>query len=284
MIRVDGGEMMVGATPEQIDDAESNELPAHKVTVSTFYIGQFPVTQNVWELIMGYNKSFFRYREEKSNVKNSSDSRAAKGATAGACIGTTVPLSGIGMMIGGMAADIMKWWNPHTLGNQKNAGRVHGDDFGHYPVENLSHDEALEFVHRLSKMTNIRFALPTENEWEYAARGGQKSQGFKYAGSNDIDEVACYRDNADSITHPVGEKKPNELGLYDMSGNVWEWTETPAHSYASNIEPGGTIFIRRGGSWWHEAKNCRVSRRYASDKSKKTSGLGLRVVIRENVE
>ena len=69
-----------------------------------------------------------------------------------------------------------------------------------------------------------------------------------------------------------------------MSGNVWEWTETPAHSYASDVEPGGAIFIRRGGSWWHETKNCRVSRRYASDHSKKTSGLGLRVVIRENIE
>ena len=69
----------------------------------------------------------------------------------------------------------------------------------------------------------------------------------------------------------------------DMSGNVWEWTATPVHSYASDEKPGGTVFLRRGGSWWHEAKNCRVSRRYASDHSKKTSGLGLRVVIRESV-
>ena len=133
-------------------------------------------------------------------------------------------------------------------------------------------------------MTTLSFSLPTEDEWEYAARGGQNSQGLKFAGSNDIDDVAWYRDNAEGSTHPVGEKKPNELGLYDMSGNVWEWTETPAHSYASNAEPGGTIFIRRGGSWWHEAKNCRVSRRYASDHSKKTSGLGLRVVVRDNVK
>lgn len=93
---------------------------------------------------------------------------------------------------------------------------------------------------------------------------------------------------SDNSTHPVGEKKPNELGLFDMSGNVWEWTETPAHSYAIQIERTSlldeiTTFIRRGGSWWHEAKNCRVSRRYASDHTKKTNGLGLRVVIRENV-
>lgn len=221
MIRVEGGEMMIGATEEQAEDAESNEHPAHLVTLPTFYIGQFPVTQIIWDAVMGYNKSHFAKKER--NLSN-------------------------------------------------------------YPAERLTHDEALEFVRRLSQMTNIKFALPTEEEWEYAARGGQKSQGFKYAGSNDIEEVAWYRDNAGGSTHHVGKKKPNELGLYDMSGNVWEWTETPACSYASDVALGGTVFIRRGGSWWHEDKNCRVSRRYASDHSKKTSGLGLRLVIRENIE
>ena len=85
------------------------------------------------------------------------------------------------------------------------------------------------------------------------------------------------------MTHPVGEKKPNELGLYDMCGNVWEWTETPAHSYGLKIEVGGDVYIRRGGSWWHEARNCRVSRRNPTSRMKKTSGLGLRVVIRTNI-
>ena len=270
MIRVEGGEMMLGATPEQIDDAESNEHPSHKVNMGTFYVGQFPVTQNIWELVMGYNKSFAKDKEEflKQNLPS---------------IGTVFPMSNIGVAASAVVG-LMKGLNPHAWINQKNRGRVHGDDFGHYPVENISHYDAMEFVRRLSKMTNIKFNLPTEEEWEYAARGGQKIKGFKYSGSNDLNEVAWYRGNSNGTTHPVGEKQPNELGLYDMSGNVWEWTETPAHSYASDIEPGGTIFIRRGGSWWHEAKNCRVSRRYASDQSKKTSGLGLRVVIRENVE
>ena len=157
-------------------------------------------------------------------------------------------------------------------------------DKGHYPAENLSLDEAREFVRRLSRMTNIEFDLPTEEEWEYAARGGQKSKHFCYAGSNNLDEVAWHRNNSERKTHPVGEKRPNELGLYDMCGNVWEWTRTPAHSYSANIEPEGSVFIRRGGSWWHEDKNCRVSRRYASDRSKKTSGLGLRIVIRKNIK
>lgn len=182
----------------------------------------------------------------------------------------------VGGPIGAIAGGTLGWF-----ANKRDKAFQNNDDAaGHYPVENLSHDEAIEFVRRISKMTNIKFSLPSEEEWEYAARGGQKSKGFKYAGSNNIAEVAWYRGNAGDTTHPVGEKAPNELGLYDMSGNVWEWTETPAHSYASDVAPGGTIFIRRGGSWWHEAKNCRVSRRYASDHLKKTSGLGLRVVIR----
>ena len=281
MIRVDGGEMMVGATHEQINDAESNELPAHKVTVPTFYIGQFPVTQNLWELVMGYNKSFFRNKVESSTkILPQVTPNLGK---AGAIIGGHLALGPMGALFG---LALGKPANDKTTANvkQKVNDLKFCYDKGNYPVENISHDEALEFVRRLSKMTNIKFALPTEEEWEYAARGGQKSQGFKYSGSNDINEVAWYRDNAEGATHPVGEKEPNEIDLYDMSGNVWEWTETPAHSYASSVEPEGTIFIRRGGSWWHEAKNCRVSRRYASDHSKKTSGLGLRVVIRESIE
>lgn len=290
MIRVEGGEMMIGATDEQIEDAESNEHPAHPVSLPTYYIGQFPVTQNIWELVMGYNKSYYSSKEFLAFNKHP-----------GLTVGTVIPVSPIvKMMAWGLSA--LRSNKHRELSDSSNALRVWGakyenkkhqniqsvadsvTDKGHYPAENLNHDEALEFVRRLSKMTNIKFALPTEDEWEYAARGGQKSGGFKYAGGNDIEKVAWYKENANGETHPVGEKNPNELGLFDMSGNVWEWTETPAHSYASDIEPSGTIFIRRGGSWWHEAKNCRVSRRYASDHSKKTSGLGLRIVIRDNVE
>ncbi|MBQ3732465.1 MAG: SUMF1/EgtB/PvdO family nonheme iron enzyme [Bacteroidales bacterium] len=221
MIRVEGGQLGIGATQEQEMYAESNEYPSYVVTLPAYYMAKYPITQDIWEYVMGYNKSYFRQKGDPT--------------------------------------------------------------FGHYPAEHLTHDEAMEFVRRLSKVTNIQFSLPTEEEWEYAARGGQKSQGFKYAGSNDIDEVAWYKGNAYHTTHPVGEKKPNELGFYDMSGNVWEWTKTPALSYGSDAIPGGNVYIRRGGSWFHEAQNCRVSMRYPSDHSKKTSGLGLRVVIRENV-
>ena len=272
MIRIEGGEVTIGATDEQIDDAENNEMPAHSVTLSTFYIGQFPVTQNIWELVMGYNKS--NNKEKRKPIGNSlipKVSSAAMGTAIKSVLGT--PISGIPGLAGA-------WWTAIKDGSSQKKD----DAEGHYPVENISYDEAVDFVRRLSNMTKIKFALPTEEEWEYAARGGQKCQGYKYSGSNDIDEVAWYKDNAGGTTHPVGEKKPNELGIYDMSGNVWEWTETNAHSYVSDAESDDTIFIRRGGSWWHEAKNCRVSRRYASEHTKKTSGLGLRVVIRENVK
>lgn len=266
MLRVDGGTLEIGATKEQGTDVENNEYPAHIISLQTFYMGRFPITQNIWETVMGYNKSHFKYKEE-TIIEN------AKLINILAGVGVGSVFSPIGALVGGISS---------SRGRFSRLAVVR--DKGHYPAENLTYDEAHEFVRRLSKMTNIRFDLPTEEEWEYAARGGQKSKHCRYAGSNNIDDIAWYRNNSERSTHPVGEKQPNELGLYDMCGNVWEWTKTPAHSYATNIEPKGNIFIRRGGSWWHEDKNCRVSRRYATDRSKKTSGLGLRVVIRENIE
>lgn len=259
MIRVEGGSLIVGATKEQLEEADNNEYPEHSITLPTYYIAQFPVTQNLWEAVMGYNKSKFRDKEVTKQINYS-------GAGTGAVVGS---------FFGPMGAAAGAFLGNKYLQSQS------ADIKGHYPAENLSHDEALEFVRRLSNMTNLHFSLPTEEEWEYAARGGQMSKCYKYAGGNDIDSVAWNKNNSDRHTHPVGEKQPNELGIYDMSGNVWEWTETPAHSYADNDDVhNGEIYIRRGGSWWHEPTNCRVSKRYASDKSKKTSGLGLRVVIR----
>ena len=270
MIRVEGGSMVIGATEEQQCAAEKNEFPAHNITLSTFYMGKFPVTQNLWEFVMGYNKSYFKNKEDTiTDVKNLKLEKILTGAMVGSVFGP------LGTIAGGIRG--AKGWFFNENINIK-------DNKGHYPVENVTYDEAQEFVRRLSKMTNIKFSLPTEEEWEYAARGGQQTKNYQYAGSNDINDVAWYKYNSEHSTQPVGSKKPNELGLYDMCGNVWEWTETPAHSYSIAIEAQGDIFIRRGGSWWHETKNCRVSRRYASHRSKKTSGLGLRVIIRENIE
>lgn len=268
MCRVDGGSLQIGATSEQESDAEANEFPAHNINLSTFYIGKFPVTQKVWEAVMGYNKSYFKYKEDEVSDEP--------------IIGKIGEAIG-GLVLGGMCGLLGLSSAMMPLNKDDKTGKVIYER-GHYPVENITFDEAQEFVRRLSIMTNLEFDLPSEEEWEYAARGGQKGRKCRYAGSENIGDVAWYRNNSERSTHPVGLKQPNELGIYDMCGNVWEWTKTPAHSYAVPVKPDGNVFIRRGGSWWHEQNNCRVSRRYASDRSKKTSGLGLRIVIRKNIE
>ena len=145
------------------------------------------------------------------------------------------------------------------------------------PVETVSWDECQQFIATLNQLTGMNFRMPTEAEWEYAARGGNRSEGYKYAGSNDINETAWWDDNAgdgvgesspDYGTHPVALKKANELGLYDMSGNVWEWCQDwyGPYSQEAQINPTGpetgTEHLYRGGSWINYARNCRVSCRF----------------------
>jgi formylglycine-generating enzyme required for sulfatase activity len=127
--------------------------------------------------------------------------------------------------------------------------------------------------------------LPTEAEWEYAARGGKKSAKTKYAGGNDANDVAWFAGNSDSHVHPVAKKKPNELGLFDMSGNVWEWC---ADWYASNAyaveapnDPSGTIRVLRGGSWNDEGQNCRASYRFNNAPDGAYGNLGFRLVMKK---
>ena len=122
------------------------------------------------------------------------------------------------------------------------------------PVEWVSWDDCQAFIEKLNELTGRHFRIPTDAEWEFAARGGHKTHGYTYAGSEDIDEVAWSQDNSDDITHPVGQKKPNELGLYDMSGNVCEFC---LNSYRYYWYDGTSyiIGIFRGGSYY---KNCTV--------------------------
>lgn len=150
-----------------------------------------------------------------------------------------------------------------VMGN--NPSNWKGDDL---PVENVRWNAIQEFLRKLNAKTGKRFRLPTEAEWEYAARGGNKSRGYKYSGGNDIGSVAWYSDNSGKRTHPVGRKSPNELGLYDMSGNVWEWCQDCDGSYSgtSQTDPAGPSSgsdrVLRGGSWYGLAMYCRVSFRY----------------------
>ena len=155
-----------------------------------------------------------------------------------------------------------------------------------YPMYYVSWDEAMEFCRLLSNKTGRTYTLPTEAQWEYAARGGNKNEGAKYAGSNMIDAVAWYKDNSGSSTHIVGSKRANALGIYDMTGNVKEWCKDwYANSYVSYdtnnpVGPSsGSNRVFRGSSWWFSASSCRVANRSSGSPDFRDDDLGFRVVL-----
>ena len=202
MVFVEGGMFTMGCTDDQ-EEYIDWELPQHQVTLSSFKISKYPVTQKQVAALMEGKTSNFRCDD--------------------------------------LPADINEVWIP----------------YGHIQ----------EYIMQLNKITGKNYRLPTEAEWEYAARGGNKSKGYKYSGSNDIDEVAWYWGNSDEKVHPVGRKKPNELGIYDMSGNVWElckdWFELYDDKPQTNPQgpDTGRCVVVRGGFWLGEAHFCRVSTR-----------------------
>lgn len=154
-----------------------------------------------------------------------------------------------------------------------------------YPMYYVSWDEAMEFCRLLSNKTGRTYTLPTEAQWEYAARGGNKNEGAKYAGSNMIDAVAWYDSNSANTAHIVGSKRANALGIYDMSGNVWEWCKDwYADSYVSYdtnnpVGPSsGSYRVNRGGGWLSNASGCRVANRNYSSPGNRYYDLGFRVV------
>lgn len=158
-----------------------------------------------------------------------------------------------------------------------------------YPVENVSWEDCQNFVNKLnsllsSQLGGMRFALPTEAQWEYAARGGKKSNGYKYSGSNTLGNVAWYHNNCSNATHPVGTKSANELGIYDMSGNVCEWCQDGYGSYVSRsrtdptVASSGTTNVIRGGCWYSVERRCRVSSRNFNSRTFPSLFYGLRLV------
>ncbi len=192
MVYVQGGTFTMGRTSSKAYWNDDSDKPAHQVTVSSFYICRYEVTQQLWKAFMGTNPSWTK-------------------------------------------ADNM-------------------------PVEWVNWVTAQKFIQKLNAYSGKRFRLPTEAEWEFAARGGNRSHNYLYSGSDDINEVAWWQDNSGSKLHPVGTKRPNELGLYDMTGNAREWCSDWQERYPSTAQTNpkgpqsGRWRVMRGGS-----KDCSES-------------------------
>ncbi|MBO5956493.1 MAG: PEGA domain-containing protein [Bacteroidales bacterium] len=224
MIAVEGGTFKMGAQSSDSggdnydSEAGDRESPVHDVTLSSYYIGETEVTQELWQAVMGSNPSNFSGYPQR-------------------------------------------------------------------PVETVSWYDCKEFVTKLNELTGENFRLPTEAEWEYAARGGNRSKGYKYSGSNTIGNVAWYDSNSGNETHDVKTKQANELGIYDMSGNVWEWCQDWYGSYSSGSQTNptgptsGSIRVSRGGSWYYYAKICQISDRSYSLPDYMFYYLGLRLSL-----
>jgi formylglycine-generating enzyme required for sulfatase activity len=214
MVEVEGGTFLMGCSQEQQGNCNDDESPLHSVTVSSFRIGKYEITQAQWKLIMDGNPSHLR-----------------------------------------------------------------GDD---RPVESVSWDEVQEFISRLNVATGKSYRLPTEAEWEYAARGGKRSNGYKYSGSNNLYDVACT--SIQTCPCPAGTKKANELGIHDMSGNVWEWCLDWYGSYSASSQQdpmgasSGSYRVYRGGGC-NGAAGIRVASRSYSIPGLRSADLGFRVVL-----
>ena len=185
---------------------------------------------------------------------------------------------------------LSSYWIGQTEVTQALWNAVMGTNPSYYrgdklPVERVSWKDCQAFIKKLNQLTGKTFRLPTEAEWEYAARGGNKSKGYKYSGSNDLGTVAWYTNNSSSKTHPVATKQPNELGIYDMSGNVHEWCNDYYGSYSSVAvtNPTGPVSgsyrVFRGGSRYSSGGSCLVSDRDSSDPHSSGNLLGLRLVL-----
>ena len=226
MVKVKGGTFTMGATAEQGSDPSDDEKPAHRVTLSDYYIGKYEVTQAEWEAVMG----------EKPT------------------------------------SDGYNWTSEYGIG-------------GNYPAYYISWNDCDAFIRKLNEMTGLNFKLPTEAQWEFAARGGNKSRGYKFSGGD-------YIDRSGRKTHPVGDKQANELGLHDMSGNVYEWcSDRYGKSYYSSspqldpIGPGsGLDRVLRGGSWLTAlvisgGSANRVTSRYHSAVTSRYNSHGMRLAL-----
>ena len=155
------------------------------------------------------------------------------------------------------------------------------------PAESMTYSQVTSFITKIKQKTGMTFRLPTEAEWEFAARGGKWSRGYLYIGGDDVYEVAWHSDNSGEITHPVGSKTPNELGLYDMGGNVEEWCSDwyGLYSESPQVNPTGVSSsstssrVIRGGSWDQAYRMCRPTQRHDANVNFKSAHTGMRLVM-----
>ena len=213
MVEVRGGAFTMGCAAGTAAGCPEHAAPEHSVTLNTFYIGKYEVTQFLWKQIMGV------------------------------------------------------YGNPS--GNQGN----------NLPAENISWDTIQTFLERLNDRTGKTYRLPTEAEWEYAARGGSQSRRYAYSGSNTLDEVGWYADNSEGKTHPVGMKRANELGLYDMSGNVDEWVIGDSHSNPADSISDMNRIVRGGSNIRDEEAASVFSRGGCAGACDPNPNLGFRLAI-----
>ncbi|MCR9052106.1 MAG: SUMF1/EgtB/PvdO family nonheme iron enzyme [Phaeodactylibacter xiamenensis] len=258
MVRVAGGTFTMGCASEERDgDCDDDEQPAHKVTVDTFYMSVHVVTVGQFAAFIedsGYKTD--ADKEGWSYIWTGSDFEEKEGVN----------------------------WKCDV------SGQVRPQEEYRHPVIHVSWNDAVAYADWLSQKTGQNYRLPTEAEWEYAARGGEAGakDAFLYSGSNDIDAVAWHYGNSNSRTHEVGQKQPNQLGLYDMSGNVWEWVQDCWHEDYKGAPEDGSAWLEsndgncgrrvvRGGSLFLITNDCRVASRYRSSTGDRFNDLGFRL-------
>ena len=250
MVFVEGGSFMMGSNFDDI------EKPVHKVTVSSFYMGKYEVTQKEWRDVMGYSTSYFK--------------------------GDDKPVENVSWY------DVIEYCNQRSL--REGLNPCYTIDKSKKDSNNSNSGDELKWSVSVNWQAN-GYRLPTEAEWEYAARGGIKSKGYTYSGSNDIGSVAWYTVNSydkgqnhpDYGTHKAGTKAANELGIYDMSGNVWEWCwdwyDSGYYAKSQSSDPigagSGSYRVLRGGSWINAGLLCRVSNRFSGYGVPDDSGYGV---------
>ena len=251
MALVKGGTFFMGCRDGRDSDCRDNEKPPHAVTVQDFYIGKYEVT-------VAQFKAFVNATAYQTDADKNGNSYV--------WTGKWEPKEGVN-------------WLCDEKGNLRPRSEYN------HPVIHVSWNDAVAYAKWLAGKTGKKYRLPTEPEWEYAARGGEMSNSYLYAGSHTIDDVAWYHSNSGGKIHPVGTKKPNELGVYDMSGNVWEWVQDCWHdSYAGAPTNGSawtsgecTYRVLRGGSWDVDDYDCRVANRGGDYPDYRSNGDGFRL-------